>query len=440
MAVSTVLHQHLSLYGYTRIDTPIVEPASLFLTKAGDQVIERLLTFSRSGREYALRPEFTASAVERYQTAHEPIVRWQFSGAIFQDDPAHPGQFQSMSLGAELIGMKGAAADAEVLTAAALGLHAVGAADYRVIIGHVGLTRHLLKRFNLDDRTTRFLLNQKTALTAGRKAEVIEKLDAYLTPRGYRSESAFGDRDSLQAEQVVEALLNSSERGIAMGGRTREDIAQRLVTKSQRAAQRESILAAIDWLDAWVQIQTPLRDGFARLEAFCGDDSAALVLLDEFKTMLSLLEVYGIDADKVTIKPDLARTWDYYTGVVFELTSADGIDLGGGGRYDELMRLLGGQNTPAVGFAYYLDHVTQLVGNRDNNPDTPLITLSTSGDAASVAQWAQALRTRGIRVALTDAASNGANAHLSSNHTFIYRDIAYSLDQIDVLIHQLRAE
>ena len=79
-------------YGYERIETPIIQPAELFLTKAGDQIINRLFTFERMGRQLALRPEFTALAahtyVTRYPEAPHPVVRWQFSGSIFEEDQA----------------------------------------------------------------------------------------------------------------------------------------------------------------------------------------------------------------------------------------------------------------------------------------------------------------------------------------------------------------
>lgn len=437
MMIRTALHEHLSRFGYTRIETPIVENAALFLTKAGDQVIERLLTFSRSGKEYALRPEFTASAVERYQTLSGGAVRWQFSGEIFQDATSHPGRFQAMSLGAEFIGVSGTAADAEVIAAAALGLEHVGIQNYRVVIGHVGLTRHLLERFNLDDRTIRFLLNQKGALALGHKTDVIEKLDAYLIPNGTRLEMSVSENDSSQAEQVLVALLNSSERGITMGNRTREDIARRLVSKSQRAAQRESILAAVDWLAAWAQIESPVDVVQSVLAPYCADDTQARQLLDELLYTLTLLKAYGIDPARVRIKPDLARTWDYYTGIVFELTTPEGIDLGGGGRYDELTRLLGGKTTPAVGFAYYLDNLTPLV-EQDATQEPCTLVLNATQDTLMAVQWAQALRFNGVHVALAlEPNGQTPTVYIDAHQNLVYRDTTYTLEQVALLVARL---
>ena len=59
---------------------------------------------------------------------------------------------------------------------------------------------------------------------------------------------------------------------------------------------------------------------------------------------------------KIDYKIDMAtgRGFEYYTGFIFQLF-ADGEHVGGGGRYDALIPLLGGKDTPASGFALYLD-------------------------------------------------------------------------------------
>lgn len=78
--------------------------------------------------------------------------------------------------------------------------------------------------------------------------------------------------------------------------------------------------------------------------------------LDEFievTTVLDDLEYkYEIDITAV-------RTFEYYTGLCFQLVSAAGDKVGGGGRYDDLIPLMGGPHTSACGFALYMD---QLIG------------------------------------------------------------------------------
>ena len=78
-----------------------------------------------------------------------------------------------------------------------------------------------------------------------------------------------------------------------------------------------------------------------------------------FKELLEYLEELEIPFE---LNPSLVRGLDYYTKTVFEIFS--GIDgecnknaLGGGGRYDGLIKLFGGEDTPAVGFAIGMDRV-----------------------------------------------------------------------------------
>src|SRR5688572_27496423 len=75
--VTTALQQAMTRFGYALIETPIVEQTDLFLTKSGDEAINRLFNFEMYGRQLCLRPEFTASAarlyIERYQHEPKPI-------------------------------------------------------------------------------------------------------------------------------------------------------------------------------------------------------------------------------------------------------------------------------------------------------------------------------------------------------------------------------
>ncbi|MEK6959461.1 MAG: histidine--tRNA ligase [archaeon] len=55
------------------------------------------------------------------------------------------------------------------------------------------------------------------------------------------------------------------------------------------------------------------------------------------------------DLDFVEFDSRLARGFEYYTGIVFEVKLDNGPSVGGGGRFDKLISLYGGQDTPAVG-------------------------------------------------------------------------------------------
>ncbi len=79
--------------------------------------------------------------------------------------------------------------------------------------------------------------------------------------------------------------------------------------------------------------------------------------LDSFIEVVNLVETLGCD-----YKIDLAsgKGFEYYTGVIFNLYIGRE-KVGGGGRYDTLIPMMGGSNTPAAGFALYLDPLMSLI-------------------------------------------------------------------------------
>lgn len=70
----------------------------------------------------------------------------------------------------------------------------------------------------------------------------------------------------------------------------------------------------------------------------------------------------GIPDQSLIFRPTLARGLDYYTGLIFESQIPDYTSgsLGGGGRYDNLIKQLGGEDTPAVGFAVGFDRTVEI--------------------------------------------------------------------------------
>ncbi|MEE9202322.1 MAG: ATP phosphoribosyltransferase regulatory subunit [Dehalococcoidia bacterium] len=78
--------------------------------------------------------------------------------------------------------------------------------------------------------------------------------------------------------------------------------------------------------------------------------------LEEFSAIAGLLTSVGCP---YTVDLGLGRGFEYYTGVVFQFYCGE-VRVGGGGRYDNLIPLLGGKALPATGFAIYLDRVMAL--------------------------------------------------------------------------------
>ena len=234
--LETHLRDHMALYGYITTDAPILERADLFLTRAGDQILHKLFTFDRHSVQLSLRPEFTTPALHRYirqfgADAHE-AARWQFSGVIFEDAPASDRlDYERRSIGAELIGLGGTTADWEIVLMAESALRRLGAPNIRLVIGDVQLTHRLLAAFDLDPRTQRFLLRNLDALhdPARGKAYLTELYEAQLMTSSISDGDVQPAAGHDEIQGMLNALLQATERGMTMGGRTQEDISRRLL-------------------------------------------------------------------------------------------------------------------------------------------------------------------------------------------------------------------
>jgi len=79
--------------------------------------------------------------------------------------------------------------------------------------------------------------------------------------------------------------------------------------------------------------------------------------LDNFSAIASFLDALGCNYQ---IDITSTRSFEYYTGLCFQF-SAGGDKIGSGGRYDNLIPLIGGKSTPACGFALYVDTIINLV-------------------------------------------------------------------------------
>ncbi len=79
--------------------------------------------------------------------------------------------------------------------------------------------------------------------------------------------------------------------------------------------------------------------------------------LNDFINVVDLLEALGCNYQ---IDITSGRGFEYYTGVMFQF-SVNGEHVGGGGRYNALIPLMGGGDIPASGFALYLDRLMNLV-------------------------------------------------------------------------------
>ena len=137
---------------------------------------------------------------------------------------------------------------------------------------------------------------------------------------------------------------------------------------------------------------------------------------EHFATVTMLLDAAGV---AYQVNDRLVRGLDYYSHTVFEITTSD---LGsqnavcGGGRYDPLFAMLGGQETPAVGFSIGIERIVLLLEQQEGGfpPPPPVdVYVAAMTDSARVPAQLIALRLRraGVSV-LTDTQRRSAKAQL----------------------------
>jgi histidyl-tRNA synthetase len=143
--------------------------------------------------------------------------------------------------------------------------------------------------------------------------------------------------------------------------------------------------------------------------------------LREIERALALLPSYGVGQPDVVVDLSLGRGLRFYTGLVFELhaTAVGGVSsqIGGGGRYDDLVRSLGGRdNIPACGFSFGLERLKLALdaeGNAltgDKSIDVVVAPIEEADEAPAVA-IATGLRRAGLDVEV-DVRRRGVKANL----------------------------
>ncbi|MCO6048444.1 ATP phosphoribosyltransferase regulatory subunit [Mesorhizobium sp. RP14(2022)] len=342
------------------VDAAILQPAEPFLDMAGEDLRRRIfLTESETGETLCLRPEWTIPVcLDHIASQAGTPRRYSYCGEVFRQQRA--GAVEFLQAGIEDLGETDtASADARSLADA-----------------------HALVQTVLPD--------QSVAITLGDQAVFEEVLTALGLPRGWRRRlvRAFGSPDQLSAaledianpvkrgilaEEAGEQIAQSDEETIATllrgemesagfspsAGRTPEDIAHRLLEKASLASLRLPA-AELRALRIFLSVKVSLERATDALYAF--GRGAGITLdgaVEGFARRSDALREHGLTLAEIRYDAAFGRPLDYYTGLVFEIATADGErPLIGGGRYDRLLTLLGAADPiPGVGFSAWLDRI-----------------------------------------------------------------------------------
>ncbi|MEO0407034.1 MAG: ATP phosphoribosyltransferase regulatory subunit [Cyanobacteria bacterium P01_A01_bin.135] len=314
------LQQRFERWGYHRIITPTLEKLET-LTAGGAVNPSAVIQLHDAENEVlGLRPELTASvaraAVARMDGVSLP-QRLYYSANVFrrlgQDSSYHQHEFYQA--GVEMVGSGGVVADAEMLLLLTDCLHSLGLTDWHIIIGEAALTRSLLQTFPVS--------HQKAILSA----------------------FATVDRVALETMPLADDLRQHALILFDLRGQQPEDVIQQLAQLNLSESQRQLVnrlkglfdLLNDAWQDRQIRSASPIKPH---------------IVLD-----LSLIQ-----------------TFDYYSGIVFDVVSVNGSGhqrLGQGGRYDHLLGVYHPEGTsyPGVGFVLNVDELHQSLLSTGRLPD-----------------------------------------------------------------------
>jgi histidyl-tRNA synthetase len=370
--VEQVSREVSKLYGYEEIITPVLESYDLLAAKTGEEIRERMYTFKDlGGRKVALRPEFTASVARLVagKLRNEPKPMRLFSiGSLYRYDEPQYGRFREFwQSNYELFGSPRPEADAEILMLTNDLLKRLGLKKFRFKVGHTEILRGILDQEGMDEgkqNSVRQLLDKKSW------EEAIEIV-----------------RDA----NVSQKCLNTLERLFEIRG---ENAFKVLETVKETVEGYESAITAV--------------------ENLC--------------EILELVNDSGMKID-VEVEAGFARGLEYYTGMIFEsyIPRID-VALGGGGRYDKLIQLFGGEPIPAVGVAQGIDRIVLALKKQNISPksakERSVVVISVKDESMGKAlELSDLLRKSGLVVEVAVMGRSVSRALTDADR----RDIAYAV-------------
>jgi ATP phosphoribosyltransferase regulatory subunit len=351
--------------GYARVTPAILQPAEPFLDLSGEDIRNRMyLTTAPGGGEFCLRPDLTIPVSRDYlaSPAAAKSAGFCYLGPVFRHRLDQPAEF--LQAGIESFGRTDkAAADAEMLS---LGLEATasyGLSQPDIKTGDVALFCALVAGLDLPPAWKRRLIkdfNRKTNLAQDLDRLVLGGNNARPEYQGVLA--ALAGANPKGAHALVTDLLSIA--GInAVGGRSVAEIAERFLEQSALGASAKLPQEVRAVIERFLAIAGDPDEAASELRALAAEanmNGAMAQALDLLESRNGFLAAQGIDPKRVRFSTSFGRGFDYYTGFVFELTdpARTGDPLVAGGRYDGLLARLGSsEQTPAIGFAVWIERL-----------------------------------------------------------------------------------
>ena len=351
-----VLRETYALYGFTPLDTPVIEAAEVLLAKGGGETKKQIYRFEKGDSDLALRFDLTVPLAKyvalNYGQLSFPFRRFQI-GKVYRGERAQRGRFREFyQADIDIIGD----GQLDILNEAE-----IPAVIYRTFTA-LGLRRFQIRVNN------RKILNGFYAMLglteqSGDIMRTVDKLDKI-------------------GPDKVKAIL-TEDLGLS-------------------EAQAGEILS-------FIAIRGSNGEILEKLAAYQGKNELFDRGLEELRAVVSCLGAFGVPEDNFAVDLTIARGLDYYTGTVYETTMLDHPEIGSicsGGRYDNLAEYYTDKKLPGVGISigatrlfYVLEEQGLLNPNQPTAPADVLV-IPMSEDFVKAVEVATALRDAGIRTQL----------------------------------------
>ena len=351
-----ILRRTYSLYGFTPLDTPVIEASEVLLAKGGGETEKQIYRFQKGDADLALRFDLTVPLAKyvalHYNDLSFPFRRYQI-GKVYRGERAQRGRFREFYQ-----------ADIDIIGDGKLDI--TNEAEIPAII-YQTFTSLGLKRFQIRVNN-RKILNGFYAMLG-------------LTEQSGDIMRTVDKLDKIGAEKVRTLLVD--ECGVSA------ESADEILKFIAIAGGNEQVLAA--------------------LESYRGRNEVFDEGLDQLNTVVKYLSAFGVPAENFAVDLTIARGLDYYTGTVYETTLLDHPEIGSvcsGGRYDNLAEYYTDRQLPGVGISIGLTRLFYVLGEQGLlNPDLPtapadVLILPMTAELSPAVTLATRLRAAGIRTQL----------------------------------------
>ena len=342
--------ESFSLYGFTPLDTPVIEASEILLAKAGGETEKQMYRFTKGEHDLALRFDLTVPlakyVAKNYGQLSFPFRRYQI-GKVYRGERAQRGRFREFYqcdidiVGDEKLGIMN---DAEI-----------PGIIYRTFTS-LGLEKFTI-RFNNRKVLTGFYQILGLAEQASDIMRTVDKLD------------------KIGADKVQGLLV--SELGLA------EDKAVEILALTSVGG-----------------------DPFDALAKYSGKNELFDEGVSELREVSHHLAAFGVPAEACVIDLKISRGLDYYTGTVYETFITAHPEIGSicsGGRYDNLAGYYTDKKLPGVGISIGLTRLYYVLNEQGYlNPDmltapADVLVIPMTEDFSHAVALATAMRERGVR-------------------------------------------